>query len=151
MKELVMQEEQLDLFRTSESEFMEFEDVSDDILAFEDSTLHYDINPDWNDLSVSATYTYDNYGYPEITFEEFQTNVAMPISYDRDWIMWEETKPLTIVGEADILRKEIADLTKSLYKQYERVKELSEENQDLKDKIEQLLNKLTVHNNTRKF
>lgn len=140
-----MKETQLELF---------YDDVSPEMLALEDSMAYYDMNPDWNDLSVA-----------EITLEEFDTMVApllaQPYDYvytptwtgvseaeQRDYIMWEETKPLTSVSETDMLRKEIAELTETLYTQYKRVADLTAENQELKAKLEQVT---SIHTNTRKF
>lgn len=140
-----MKETQLELF---------YDDVSPEMLALEDSMAYYDMNPDWNDLGVA-----------EITLEEFDTMVApllaQPYDYvytptwagvseaeQRDYIMWEETKPLTSVSETDMLRKEIAELTETLYTQYKRVADLTAENQELKAKLEQVT---SIHTNTRKF
>ena len=86
-----------------------------------------------------------------ITLEEFDTIVApawtgVSEAEKRDWIMWEETKPLTSTTEADMLRKEIRELNETLYAQYKRVAELTEEVNELKTRLEQKL-----HTNTRTF
>lgn len=137
MKELAMQEEQMELFALDGLDYSE-----------------YDVNVDFEFVDTE----YDGFKVDSmISFDEFNTEVA-PIDvtyeysdvYSRDWIMWEETKPLTTNSEADMLRNDIAELTKSLYAQYERVKALTEENEDLRNQIEEL--KTTkVHTNTRKF
>ena len=154
-----MKEQQLEMF---EAFGVRYEDVSEELLALEDSTLYYDVNPDWNDSSVTYTVEYNDTMTP-ITFEEFNTEVAPAwaginglktsmgsISWEekRDWIMWEETKPLTTQTESDMLRKEIQELNQTLYSQYKRVAELTEEVDSLKKKLEQVTN---IHSNTRKF
>ena len=143
-----MKETQLELF---------YDDVSPEMLALEDSIAYYDMNPDWNDLDVTYTVEYNDTMTP-ITLEEFDTMVA-PIAAtyawtgvseaeQRDYIMWEETKPLTTQSESDMLRKEIQELTETLYKQYKRVAELTDEVASLKQKLEQVT---SIHSNTRKF
>lgn len=137
MKEIAMQEEQMELFALDGLDYSE-----------------YDVNVDFEFVDAE----YDGFKVDSmISFDEFNTEVSpIDVTYDysdmysRDWIMWEETKPLTTTTEADILRNEIAELTKSLYTQYERVKELTEENDSLKAQIEKMTT-TTVHNNTRKF
>lgn len=137
MKEIAMQEEQMELFALDGLDYSE-----------------YDVNVDFEFVDAE----YDGFKVDSmISFDEFNTEVSpIDVTYDysdmysRDWIMWEETKPLTTTTEADILRNEIAELTKSLYTQYERVKELTEENNALRNKIEKMTT-TTIHNNTRKF
>lgn len=132
-----MKEEQLELFALDGLNYSE-----------------YDVNVDLEFIETE----YDGFKVDSIiSFDEFNTEVA-PINvtydysdvYSRDWIMWEESQPLTPSSEADMLRNEIADLTKSLYAQYERVKELLDENHSLKSQLENMKNK-KVHTNTRKF
>ena len=151
-----MKEQQLELF---------FEDISPEQIALEDSYSYYDVNPDWNDLGVVHV-TNNNTSLPEfeISLEEFDTMVAplvdqFEMTYTpswqgvteaetRDYIMWEETKPLTTYDESDMLRKEIQELNATLYKQYQRVAELTQEVNSLKQKLEQVT---SIHTNTRKF
>ena len=136
---------------------MFFEDVSSDKLLEEEIYNAFDMHPDWNDLDVTYTVEYNDTMKP-ITLEEFDTMVA-PIATNyawtgvseaeqRDYIMWEETKPLTTQSESDMLRKEIQELTETLYKQYKRVAELTDEVNSLKQKLEQVT---SIHSNTRKF
>lgn len=141
-----MKETQLEMF---------FEDVSSDELLEEEIYNAFDMHPDWNDLDVTYTVEYNDTMTP-ITLEEFDTMVA-PIAASwtgvseqeqRDYIMWEETKPLTNYDESDMLRKEIQELNATLYKQYKRVAELTEEVNSLKQKLETVTN---IHSNTRKF
>ena len=141
-----MKEKQLEMF---------FEDVSSDELLEEEIYNAFDMHPDWNDLDVTYTIEYNDTMTP-ITLEEFDTMVA-PIAASwtgvsdqeqRDYIMWEETKPLTNYDESDMLRKEIQELNATLYKQYKRVAELTEEVNTLKQKLETVTN---IHSNTRKF
>ena len=137
MKEIAMQEEQMELFALDGLDYSE-----------------YDVNVDFEFVETE----YDGFKVDSmISFDEFNTEVSpIDVTYDysdvysRDWIMWEETKPLTSTSETDILRNEIADLTKSLYAQYERVKELLEENDSLKAQIENM-STTKVYTNTRKF
>lgn len=144
MKEIAMQEEQMELFALDGLDYSE-----------------YDVNVDFEFVETE----YDGFKVDSmISFDEFNTEVSpIDVTYDysdtysRDWIIdpnywitWEETKPLTSTNEADILRNEIADLTKSLYAQYERVKELLEENNSLKEQIENM-STTKVYTNTRKF
>ena len=143
-----MKEQQMEMF---------FEDVAPELIIEEDIMNAFDIHPDWNDLDVTYTVEYNDTMTP-ITLEEFDTMVA-PIATNyswtgvsdaeqRDYIMWEETKPLTTASEADMLRKEITELTDTLYKQYRRVAELTDEVASLKQKLEQVT---SIHTNTRKF
>jgi hypothetical protein len=141
-----MKEQQMEMF---------FEDVAPELIIEEDIMNAFDIHPDWNDLDVTYTVEYNDTMTP-ITLEEFDTMVA-PIAAawtgvseaeQRDYIMWEETKPLTTQSESDMLRKEIQELTETLYKQYKRVAELTDEVNSLKQKLEQVTN---IHSNTRKF
>ena len=141
-----MKETQLEMF---------FEDVSSDELLSEEIYNAFDMHPDWNDLDVTYTVEYNDTMTP-ITLEEFDSMVA-PIAASwtgvseaeqRDYIMWEETKPLTNYDESDMLRKEIQELNATLYKQYKRVAELTEEVNSLKQKLETVTN---IHSNTRKF
>jgi hypothetical protein len=141
-----MKEQQMEMF---------FEDVAPELIIEEDIMNAFDIHPDWNDLDVTYAVEYNDTMTP-ITLEEFDTMVA-PIAAawtgvseaeQRDYIMWEETKPLTTQSESDMLRKEIQELTETLYKQYKRVAELTDEVNSLKQKLEQVTN---IHSNTRKF
>ena len=141
-----MKETQLEMF---------FEDVSSDELLSEEIYNAFDMHPDWNDLDVTYTVEYNDTMTP-ITLEEFDSMVA-PIAASwtgvseaeqRDYIMWEETKPLTNYDESDMLRKEIQELNATLYKQYKRVAELTDEVNSLKQKLETVTN---IHSNTRKF
>lgn len=141
-----MKETQLEMF---------FEDVSSDELLSEEIYNAFDMHPDWNDLDVTYTVEYNDTMTP-ITLEEFDSMVA-PIAASwtgvseaeqRDYIMWEETKPLTTQTESDMLRKEIQELNATLYKQYRRVAELTDEVNSLKQKLEQVT---SIHSNTRKF
>ena len=141
-----MKETQLEMF---------FEDVSSDELLSEEIYNAFDMHPDWNDLDVTYTVEYNDTMTP-ITLEEFDSMVA-PIAASwtgvseaeqRDYIMWEETKPLTNYDESDMLRKEIQELNATLYKQYKRVAELTDEVNSLKQKLEQVT---SIHSNTRKF
>lgn len=136
-----MKEQQLEMF---------FEDVAPELIIEEDIMNAFDIHPDWNDLDVTYTVEYNDTMTP-ITLEEFDTMVApawtgVSEAEKRDWIMWEETKPLTSATEADMLRKEIRELNETLYAQYKRVAELTEEVSELKARLEQKL-----HTNTRTF
>ena len=136
-----MKETQLEMF---------FEDISYDKLVEEEIYNAFDMHPDWNDLDVTYTVEYNDTMTP-ITLEEFDTMVApawtgVSEAEKRDWIMWEETKPLTSTTEADMLRKEIRELNETLYTQYKRVAELTEEVNELKARLEQKL-----HTNTRTF
>ena len=145
-----IKEQQLEMFEAFD---INYEDVSEELLAFEDSTLYYDINPDWNDASITYTVEYNDTMEP-ITLAEFEQNIVAPAwagvstSETRDYIMWEETKPLTSQTESDMLRKEIQELNQTLYSQYKRVAELTEEVNSLKKKLEQVT---SIHSNTRKF
>ena len=141
-----MKDTQLEMF---------FEDISSEELLEEEIYSAFDMHPDWNDLDVTYEVEYNDTMTP-ITLEEFDTMVA-PIaaswtgvseSEQRDYIMWEETKPLTNYDESDMLRKEIQELNATLYKQYKRVAELTEEVNSLKQKLETVTN---IHSNTRKF
>jgi hypothetical protein len=141
-----MKETQLEMF---------FEDISSEELLEEEIYNAFDMHPDWNDLDVTYTVEYNDTMTP-ITLEEFDTMVA-PIAASwtgvseaeqRDYIMWEETKPLTNYDESDMLRKEIQELNATLYKQYKRVAELTDEVNSLKQKLETVTN---IHSNTRKF
>jgi FMN phosphatase YigB (HAD superfamily) len=113
------------------------------------------MHPDWNDLDVTYEVEYNDTMTP-ITFEEFDTMVALIAALwigvseqeQRDYIMWEETKPLTNYDESDMLRKEIQELNATLYKQYKRVAELTDEVNSLRQKLETVTN---IHSNTRKF
>jgi hypothetical protein len=134
-------EQQLEMF---------FEDVAPELIIEEDIMNTFDIHPDWNDLDVTYTVEYND-TMTTITLEEFDTVVApswigISEAEKRDWIMWEETKPLTTTTEADMLRKEIRELNETLYTQYKRVAELTEEVNELKVRLEQKL-----HTNTRTF
>ena len=141
-----MKEKQLEMF---------YEDVAPEVIVEEDIMAFFDIHPDWNDLDVTYTVEYNDTMTP-ITLEEFDTMVA-PIAASwtgvseaeqHDYIMWEEIKPLTTQSESDMLRKEIQELTETLYKQYKRVAELTDEVASLKQKLEQVT---SIHSNTRKF
>ena len=141
-----MKEQQMEMF---------FEDVAPELIIEEDIMNAFDIHPDWNDLDVTYTVEYNDTMTP-ITLEEFDSMVA-PVAAtwtgvseaeQRDYIMWEETKPLTTQSESDMLRKEIQELTETLYKQYKRVAELTDEVASLKQKLEQVT---SIHSNTRKF
>lgn len=149
-----MKETQLEMF---------FEDVSSDELLEEEIYNAFDMHPDWNDLDVTYEVEYNDTMTP-ITLAEFEQNIVAPawagingmktsmgsISWEekRDYIMWEETKPLTTQTESDMLRKEIQELNATLYKQYKRVAELTDEVNSLKQKLEQVT---SIHSNTRKF
>ena len=155
-----IKEQQLEMFEAFD---INYEDVSEEVLAFEDSALYYDMNPDWNDASITYSVEYNDTMTP-ITLAEFEQNIVAPawaginglktnmgsISWEekRDYIMWEETKPLTTQTESDMLRKEIQELNQTLYSQYKRVAELTEEVNSLKKKLEQVTN---IHSNSRKF
>jgi len=141
-----MKEQQMEMF---------FEDVASELIIEEDIMNAFDIHPDWNDLDVTYTVEYNDTMTP-ITLEEFDSMVA-PVAAtwtgvseaeQRDYIMWEETKPLTTQSESDMFRKEIQELTETLYKQYKRVAELTDEVASLKQKLEQVT---SIHSNTRKF
>ena len=147
-----MKETQLEMFEWDENLF---QDVAEELLVEEDIMNAFDIHPDWNDLDVTYTVEYNDTMTP-ITLEEFDSMVA-PVAAtwtgvseaeQRDYIMWEETKPLTTQTESDMLRKEIQELTETLYKQYKRVAELTDEVASLKQKLEQVT---SIHSNTRKF
>ena len=147
-----MKETQLEMFDWDENLF---QDVAEELLVEEDIMNAFDMHPDWNDLDVTYTVEYNDTMTP-ITLEEFDTMVA-PIAASwtgvseqeqRDYIMWEETKPLTTQSESDMLRREIQELTETLYKQYKRVAELTDEVASLKQKLEQVT---SIHSNTRKF
>ena len=147
-----MKETQLEMFEWDENLF---QDVAEELLVEEDIMNAFDIHPDWNDLDVTYTVEYNDTMTP-ITLEEFDSMVA-PVAAtwagvseaeQRDYIMWEETKPLTTQSESDMLRKEIQELTETLYKQYKRVAELTDEVNSLKQKLEQVT---SIHSNTRKF
>lgn len=148
MKEIAIQEEQLELF----------EDVSPEMLALEDSVAYYDINPDWNDLDIT-----------EITLEEFDKMVApltATYSYDYEpkWIGVSSTEAhdwlippsQDIMGsgikleqtQEEMYKREIQELQECLYKSYARVKELSEEVTALKEQLDRVT---TIHKNTRTF
>ena len=147
-----MKETQLEMFEWDENLF---QDVAEELLVEEDIMNAFDIHPDWNDLDVTYTVEYNDTMTP-ITLEEFDSMVA-PVAAtwagvseaeQRDYIMWEETKPLTTQTESDMLRKEIQELTETLYKQYKRVAELTDEVNSLKQKLETVT---SIHSNTRKF
>lgn len=147
-----MKETQLEMFEWDENLF---QDVADELLVEEDIMNAFDIHPDWNDLDVTYTVEYNDTMTP-ITLEEFDSMVA-PVAAtwtgvseaeQRDYIMWEETKPLTTQSESDMLRKEIQELNATLYKQYKRVAELTDEVNSLKQKLETVT---SIHSNTRKF
>lgn len=136
-----IKEQQMEMF---------FEDIAPEVIIEEDIMNAFDIHPDWNDLDVTYEIEYNDTMTP-ITLEEFDTMVApawtgVSEAEKRDWIMWEETKPLTSTTEADMLRKEIRELNETLYAQYKRVAELTEEVNELKARLEQKL-----HTNTRTF
>jgi len=136
-----IKEQQMEMF---------FEDIAPEVIIEEDIMNAFDIHPDWNDLDVTYEIEYNDTMTP-ITLEEFDTMVApawtgVSEAEKRDWIMWEETKPLTSTTEADMLRKEIRELNETLYSQYKRVAELTEEVNELKARLEQKL-----HTNTRTF
>ena len=136
-----IKEQQMEMF---------FEDIAPEVIIEEDIMNAFDIHPDWNDLDVTYEIEYNDTMTP-ITLEEFDTIVApawtgVSEAEKRDWIMWEETKPLTSTTEADMLRKEIRELNETLYAQYKRVAELTEEVNELKSRLEQKL-----HTNTRTF
>jgi hypothetical protein len=138
-----MKEQQMEMF---------FEDVAPELIIEEDIMNAFDIHPDWNDLDITYAVEYNDTMTP-ITLEEFDSMVApswtgVSVSEQRDYIMWEETKPLTTQSESDMLRKEIQGLTETLYKQYKRVAELTDEVNSLKQKLEQVT---SIHSNTRKF
>lgn len=147
-----MKETQLEMFEWDENLF---QDVAEELLVEEDIMNAFDIHPDWNDLDVTYTVEYNDTMTP-ITLEEFDSMVA-PVAAtwtgvseaeQRDYIMWEETKPLTTQTESDMLRKEIQELNATLYKQYKRVAELTDEVNSLKQKLETVT---SIHSNTRKF
>ena len=147
-----MKETQLEMFEWDENLF---QDVADELLVEEDIMNAFDMHPDWNDLDVTYTVEYNDTMTP-ITLEEFDSMVA-PVAAtwtgvseaeQRDYIMWEETKPLTTQSESDMLRKEIQELNATLYKQYKRVAELTDEVNSLKQKLETVT---SIHSNTRKF
>ena len=118
---------------------------------------------DFSKFEVDVTYEFSDVTFPEISLSEFEENVIakydlvgfytteyvkqMATDYSRDWVLWEETKPLVDFNEVDALKKDVADLTESLYKAYTRIKELSEEVADLKSQLSQI----NIHKNTRKF
>ena len=136
-----IKEQQMEMF---------FEDIAPEVIIEEDIMNAFDIHPDWNDLDVTYEIEYNDTMTP-ITLEEFDKMVApawtgVSEAEKRDWIMWEETKPLTSTTEADMLRKEIRELNETLYAQYKRVAELTEEVNELKTRLEQKL-----HTNTRTF
>lgn len=136
-----IKEQQMEMF---------FEDIAPEVIIEEDIMNAFDIHPDWNDLDVTYEIEYNDTMTP-ITLEEFDKMVApawtgVSEAEKRDWIMWEETKPLTSTTEADMLRKEIRELNETLYSQYKRVAELTEEVNELKARLEQKL-----HTNTRTF
>ena len=136
-----IKEQQMEMF---------FEDIAPEVIIEEDIMNAFDIHPDWNDLDVTYEIEYNDTMTP-ITLEEFDTMVApawtgVSEAEKRDWIMWEETKPLTSTTEADMLRKEIRELNETLYSQFKRVAELTEEVNELKARLEQKL-----HTNTRTF
>lgn len=136
-----IKEQQMEMF---------FEDIAPEVIIEEDIMNAFDIHPDWNDLDVTYEIEYNDTMTP-ITLEEFDKMVApawtgVSEAEKRDWIMWEETKPLTSTTEADMLRKEIRELNETLYAQYKRVAELTEEVNELKSRLEQKL-----HTNTRTF
>ena len=138
-----IKEQQMEMF---------FEDIAPEVIIEEDIMNAFDIHPDWNDLDVTYEIEYNDTMTP-ITLEEFDTIVApawtgVSEAEKRDWIMWEETKPLTTQTESDMLRKEIQELNQTLYSQYKRVAELTEEVNSLKKKLEQVT---SIHSNTRKF
>ena len=146
-----MKETQLEMFEWDENLF---QDVAEELLE-EEIYNAFDMHPDWNDLDVTYTVEYNDTMTP-ITLEEFDSMVA-PVAAtwtgvseaeQRDYIMWEETKPLTTQSESDMLRKEIQELNATLYKQYKRVAELTDEVNSLKQKLETVTN---IHSNTRKF
>lgn len=145
-----IKEQQLEMFEAFD---INYEDVSEEVLAFEDSALYYDMNPDWNDVSITYSVEYNDTMTP-ITLAEFEQNIVAPAwagvsaSETRDYIMWEEIKPLTSQTESDMLRKEIQELNQTLYSQYKRVAELTEEVNSLKKKLDQVTN---IHSNTRKY
>jgi hypothetical protein len=136
-------------------EMFMFEDVEAELLECEDAILYFDMHPDWNDLDIKYDVTYSN-DVEQISLEEFEKNIVPTISSSwmgvseseqRDYIMWEETKPLTDFSEVDALKKDVANLTESLYKAYGRINELSQEVADLKSKLSQF----NIHKNTRTF
>lgn len=146
-----MKETQLEMFEWDENLF---QDVAEELLE-EEIYNAFDMHPDWNDLDVTYTVEYNDTMTP-ITLEEFDSMVA-PVAAtwagvseaeQRDYIMWEETKPLTTQSESDMLRKEIQELNATLYKQYKRVAELTDEVNSLKQKLETVT---SIHSNTRKF
>lgn len=110
---------------------------------------------DYSTHDVDVTYEFsDNVTYsPEITLEEFDKFISASImqgtDYSRDWVLYEETKPLVGVSfdEVESLKKDVANLTESLYKAYSRIKELSEEVAELRSQ----LSTFNIHKNTRKF
>ena len=85
-----IKEQQMEMF---------FEDIAPEVIIEEDIMYAFDIHPDWNDLDVTYEIEYNDTMTP-ITLEEFDTMVApawtgVSEAEKRDWIMWEETKPLT--------------------------------------------------------
>ena len=133
MEKFELQEEQLNLFEA----FDELQDL------------------DYSTEDVDVTFEFEN-GFQEISLEEFESmQQGAPLisedfqsGYARDWMLWEETTPLTSPTESDMLKKEIAELTESLYAQFKRVSELTDEVNSLKQKLEQVTN---IHSNTRTY
>lgn len=109
---------------------------------------------DYSEHNVDVTFEDFDMEYTEISLEDFEqmhqgsliTNEDYMNGYARDWMVWEETTPLTSPTESDMLRKEIAELTETLYAQYKRVAELTDEVASLKARLEKKL-----HNNTRTY
>ena len=102
-----IKEQQMEMF---------FEDIAPEVIIEEDIMNAFDIHPDWNDLDVTYEIEYNDTMTP-ITLEEFDTIVApawtgVSEAEKRDWIMWEETKPLTSTTEADMYVKRFVNLTK---------------------------------------
>lgn len=127
------------------------------VTEFEDQLDMFD-ELDYSAYDVDVSYEFAmDLEYPEITLEEFEQNVAPqhlsfttqvdPGIYTRDWVLWEETKPLSEFSEVDALKKQVADLTESLYKAYGRIKELSDELSDMKSQLSQI----NIHKNTRTY
>ena len=163
-----MKEQQLEMF---------YEDVAPEVIVEEDIMNFFDMHPDWNDLDVTYEVEYNDTMTP-ITLEEFDAMVAPVAAswkgvseaetrdYNNMWeetvhsgpwisdwdqhdhLGWEEIKPLTSPTESDMLRKEIQELTETLYTQYKRVAELTDEVNSLKQKLETVT---SIHTNTRKF
>ena len=133
MEKFELQDEQLNLFEA----FDELQDL------------------DYSTEDVDVTFEFEN-GFQEISLEEFESmQQGAPLigedfqsGYARDWMLWEETTPLTSPTESDMLKKEIAELTESLYAQFKRVAELTDEVNSLKQKLEQVTN---IHSNTRTY